>query len=197
MNVALRPFVLKCPQCMAPTEQGSTHCRYCAVPLHWEPVSPIDRDDFHVKYPETPADLKGKCVMGFGPVAVAADSNTTIQMMPQLPVRPFRLYIPRSCAVGFYVDNFTIGMKSQMVHHNSIPAEKFSEDEKGLSMQMDPAYVGQIISLSVSNSTPQMKIIQGALDCHTLETAQPAFPKREKLPNDYREYEAWKRRQMR
>jgi hypothetical protein len=169
MNIAkLRPFVLRCPQCMAPTEQGSTHCRYCAVPLAWEPEKPVDRDDSKWVYTEPTPEEKGLVILGFGPSIIGSDGMAVLQCQPQLPVKPQRLFIPKAVAILCSIVDLRIGMDSQFVSSAHIPAERFCESETGI-LDMDACPVGMIISLTVQNNTASVLTFSAALDCKRLE----------------------------
>src|SRR5271156_1704020 len=90
----LRPFVLKCPSCMAPVEASSdvgsvTTCEYCHVPLVWEPIESLGRDDqgYRIKEPERQEgfDDGSNLVMAFPKFVMGGNTTRTFQIQPNLP----------------------------------------------------------------------------------------------------------------
>lgn len=164
-----KPFVLRCPNCMAPSamsEPGTiTRCEYCDCPMVWEPVQSLSRDDSRItrlKAEVRSSGSAGGSIMGFGPVAIAANSNGIIQITPQMPFRGRLLYIPPQYAPNFVINNFMIGMRSQFITANAIPASRCSVGE-GLEMNMVNAFPGQFMTLDVQNISMQAQTIMGAI----------------------------------
>ena len=64
--------------------------------------------------------------MGFGLTPVANGANVIINANPQVNFRPSRLVVPDSIAPSFMINDFKIGMRSQLVAPGSLPAQSFT-----------------------------------------------------------------------
>src|SRR5271154_2284406 len=89
--------------------------------------------------------------MGFGITPVASGANVIINAQPQVNFRPSRLVIPDSIAPSFMINDFKIGMRSQLVAPGSIPAQSFTQTAVGTAMALDTVNVGQFTTLDVTN----------------------------------------------
>lgn len=111
-------------------------------------------------------------MLGFGPVIIQSGTTSVITCCPQLPIKPVGLFIPSHIAIGLMVEEFRIGLNSQFVSVNPIPAERFSEREVGIKLACDPCFPGQIISLSIRNTTCSSRVFSAALDCEHIDFDQ-------------------------
>ena len=93
--------------------------------------------------------------MGFGITPVANGANVIINAQPQVNFRPSRLVIPDSIAPSFMINDFKIGMRSQLVAPGSIPAQSFTQNAVGTAMALDTVNVGQFVTLDVTNVAAQ------------------------------------------
>ncbi len=93
--------------------------------------------------------------MGFGLTPVAAGANVIINANPQVNFRPSRLVVPDSIAPSFMINDFKIGMRSQLVAPGSIPAQSFTQQAVQTSMRLDTVNVGQFVTLDVTNVSTQ------------------------------------------
>jgi hypothetical protein len=93
--------------------------------------------------------------MGFGITPVAMGANVIINAQPQVNFRPSRLVIPDSIAPSFMINDFKIGMRSQLVAPGSIPAQSFTQTAVGTAMALDTVNVGQFTTLDVTNVASQ------------------------------------------
>ena len=93
--------------------------------------------------------------MGFGITPVANGANVIINAQPQVNFRPSRLVIPDSIAPSFMINDFKIGMRSQLVAPGSIPAQSFTQTAVGTAMALDTVNVGQFVTLDVTNVAAQ------------------------------------------
>jgi hypothetical protein len=89
--------------------------------------------------------------MGFGITPVANGANVIINAQPQVNFRPSRLVIPDAIAPSFMINDFKIGMRSQLVAPGSIPAQSFTQTAVGTAMALDTVNVGQFVTLDVTN----------------------------------------------
>jgi hypothetical protein len=89
--------------------------------------------------------------MGFGITPVATGANVIINAQPQVNFRPSRLVVPDSIAPSFMINDFKIGMRSQLVAPGSIPAQSFTQEAVGTAMALDTVNVGQFVTLDVTN----------------------------------------------
>ncbi len=93
--------------------------------------------------------------MGFGLTAIAAGAQQIINANPQVNFRPSRLVIPDNTAPSFMVNDFKIGMRSQLVAPGALPAASFTEKAVGTAMSLDTVNVGQFVTLDVTNVSTQ------------------------------------------
>jgi hypothetical protein len=93
--------------------------------------------------------------MGFGITPVANGANVIINAQPQVNFRPSRLVIPDSIAPSFMINDFKIGMRSQLVAPGSLPAQSFTQTAVGTAMALDTVNVGQFVTLDVTNVAAQ------------------------------------------
>jgi hypothetical protein len=89
--------------------------------------------------------------MGFGITPVALGANVIINAQPQVNFRPSRLVVPDSIAPSFMINDFKIGMRSQLVAPGSLPAQSFTQKAVGTAMALDTVNVGQFVTLDVTN----------------------------------------------
>lgn len=186
-EAVLRPFVLKCPNCVAPVEEGAIICRYCNVRLKWEAVIPIDRDDFRMKFESAPKSShtykEDGQYLPFPTVAVPGGSSSSLSAIAQLPFKPARLVVPAEMAEGFYISDFRIGNRSNLISPTSIPATLFTPDKIGLGMGMDTIMPGMMTTLVVINMTAMTRnftaVLEGKVfngnDARNFEKALSAF----------------------
>ena len=93
--------------------------------------------------------------MGFGLTPVANGANVIINANPQVNFRPSRLVVPDSIAPSFMINDFKIGMRSQLVAPGSLPAQSFTQGAVGTAMALDTVNVGQFVTLDVTNVSTQ------------------------------------------
>ena len=150
-----RPFVLRCPNCSAPTPSGAATCVYCNVPLVWEPVESLSRDDAHWRAME-PLDSEADdepYVIGYGPEVVHAFCTAVLQKVAQVPMLPSRLYVPPRIAEHFSIEDVRVGKDSQMRAASGVlPASAFSVG-RGSLIACDAATPGVMVALIVQNKT--------------------------------------------
>ena len=108
--------------------------------------------------------------MGFGLTPVAAGANTIINAQPQVNFRPSRLVIPDSVAPSFMVNDFKIGMRSQLVAPGALPAQSFTQQAVGTAMSLDTVNVGQFVTLDVTNVSVQAANFAASLFGTTLNS---------------------------
>lgn len=160
---ARRPFVLKCPECTAPTASGKTKCAYCGAPLTWRPaISPMAFDDGFIS--QDVDDEPGVVVLPFGPKILHAQSTTVFQCQPQLSMRPTHLYVPERLADSFEIEDVRIGIDSWMIAQGAFPASMCSSG-KGLRIFDESAQitVGVIASVIVRNASYENKTFSAAI----------------------------------
>jgi hypothetical protein len=164
-----KPFVLKCPECSAPTIEGQATCQYCNVPLAWEPIESLSRDDrfYREREREFEIDETDVVPLGFGPVVVCCNSTTTLQIQAQIVLRPTHLFIPPKIAEHFSVEDFRIGAISCLYSRNPIPGFGFSSG-RGMPMSCDTATPGVYITLMVWNKGYQNINFEALLRCKKL-----------------------------
>lgn len=165
---------LLCPNCKAPLPIAESYkfsyCAYCKVvsaDVAREPLAPLSTEQPYV-------NEDGACWMGIGPhevraSRVGASLTETIRLPVQLVFRLRKLFIDPSCAHAFDIHDLRIGINSQLISRNSIPASACAVGE-GLpcGLSDNTATPGIIISLVVSNHTPQTQVLRGILRGTTL-----------------------------
>lgn len=160
---ASHPFVLKCPECTAPTASGKTKCAYCGAPLTWRPViSPMALDDGFVS--QIADDEPGVIVLPFGPQVLPAQTTMVFQCQPQLTVCPTHLYVPEHLAAPFAIEDVRIGVDTWTVAQGAFPASMCSAG-KGLRIFDESAQItiGVIASVVVRNTSYEGKTFSGAI----------------------------------
>jgi hypothetical protein len=108
--------------------------------------------------------------MGFGLTPVAAGANVIINANPQVNFRPSRLVIPDSVAPSFMINDFKIGMRSQLVAPGALPAQSFTQEAVGTAMALDTVNVGQFVTLDVTNVSTQTVNFSASLFGTTLNS---------------------------
>ncbi len=108
--------------------------------------------------------------MGFGLTAIAAGAQQIINANPQVNFRPSRLVIPDNVAPSFMVNDFKIGMRSQLVAPGALPAASFTEKAVGTAMSLDTVNVGQFVTLDVTNVSTQAANFTASLFGTTLDS---------------------------
>jgi len=108
--------------------------------------------------------------MGFGLTPVAAGANVIINAQPQVNYRPSRLVVPDSVAPSFMINDFKIGMRSQLVAPGALPAQSFTQEAVGTAMHLDTVNVGQFVTLDVTNVSTQTVNFAAALFGCTLNS---------------------------
>lgn len=171
----LRPFTLKCPTCMSPTAKPpdgvrASVCKYCNVPLTWEPRESFGRDDFGLYYdsaradgeevrdrrPPPPADARlpdgvQRFVRGLGPALMYANCAHTFEIMPSLVTRFTHLWIDRSIAQNFIVGAVKIGDRFLTEPNTSLPGAACADGD-GLNVFGDETVsVGMKLTIDIVN----------------------------------------------
>ena len=168
----LRPFVLKCPSCSAPLESEKTCCRYCGVPLVWEPIESLSKDDRFYERIEAALD-DGEPVgatLGFGPTEISCMSEVHLQTQPSIVVRPSHLYVPPNIADDFSIVDLRIGKNSQFISVGALPASAFSVGRGSPIACTDTATPGLIVTLVVRNESRRNLKFRAMLRCRTLDS---------------------------
>lgn len=178
----LRPFVLKCPQCsaplQAPTESARTRCKYCDVPLVWEPVESLSKDDRFYRMMEEALDDDEPvgATLGFGPTEVSCMSEVHLQTQASIPVRPSHLYVPPNIADSFSIVDLRVGHNSQLVSMGALPASAFSVGRGSPIACKDTATPGLVVTLVVRNESLQNLRFRAMLRCRTLDSINSSYP---------------------
>ena len=108
--------------------------------------------------------------MGFGLTAIAAGAQQIVNANPQVNFRPSRLVIPDTVASSFMVNDFKIGMRSQLVAPGALPATSFTEKAVGTAMILDTVNIGQFVTLDISNVSTQAANFSASLFGCTLDS---------------------------
>ncbi len=116
--VCLRPFVLRCPECSAPTESKATSCRYCKVPLVWEPSQSFMRDDAWMRTYVPPTEVVREVedepdmiIRPFETIAIRGGESYQFHYCPQRIFRPVMFWIDPKIAENFQLEFIQIGAK--------------------------------------------------------------------------------------
>lgn len=159
---SFQPFVLKCPECTAPSEPLATHCRYCKVQLQWRPIISLsaferyERDEDEVNEPHRP-------VLPFGPDACYSNTTINFQIRAQIPFRPHTLTLSPHCADHVLVEDILIGNRSQLIDSNPIPGWAFLSKNPSARIPMDTLSIDQIMTLRIRNVSAQPIMISGVV----------------------------------
>lgn len=169
-RLVVQPFVLKCPECGAPSEWGARSCEYCKVTLTWSAQHPLTEVDDEVGQPIIASSLEMPAI-GVGPVVVVAGGEAVCSVRPQAPFQPRALYIPSTIASAFEVTDIRVGHISQFLAPGGITGTAFSHGE-GMQFQWDPCPVGCDIVICVRNLHVEpyifSAVIRGVrIDSHT------------------------------
>jgi len=167
MNLAiLRPFVLKCPQCMAPTESGNTRCKFCAAPLTWEPAMPLTKDDFFLR--DEVEDDPDVIVEGVGPKLLGMYTAHVFTHQSQRFFRPTHFWIHPRCADSVLVNGIKIGKNMTLSSMGAVSGALFARG-RGLPLaEAETLTPGVIMAIEVYNRTTVNIEFEGAIRGKTL-----------------------------
>jgi hypothetical protein len=173
----LRPFALKCPECSAPVESGKTECKYCKVPLVWEPKESLSRDDHWMRIAsarasQPPPSSSTNGWLSFGPTTILAMSKKTFKWRPQVPLRPYRLVL-----IGdldrFHVTSIRKG-PTEILAMGYAPARAFGPTEVSPAVFQDyTIYVAETFAITIENVTPANQNISGYVETRSLGDPPP------------------------
>lgn len=160
----LRPFVLKCPNCIAPLDATGangrpTHCAFCKVPYVWEPALPIDRDDQAYRYeapPVTPTSRANTIVRGLGPTLICGGATSVVSVEIREFFRPCALWVSRAYAENFAIADVRVGHGGHTsVKHGEelIPCSACAEGEGLDVFDGCTCAPGSVLSVRVVNLT--------------------------------------------
>jgi len=157
----VRPFSLRCPSCIAPLQPETMHgaiskCSYCGVPLVWEAVVPLTRDDANfrqVSSPDNEAEDEPH-IIGFGPVETCCMSSFVVTENVQVSMVPSRLFVPPKIADHFSIEDIRVGKDSQRTSPSLIAASAFSAG-RGAPIACEPAFPGVHVTIVARNKTAQ------------------------------------------
>jgi len=168
-----RPFILRCPECSAPTLEGQVACEYCNVPLAWEPIESLSRDDRFYRERERERereleiDESNVVPLGFGPEVILYNTTKVLQIQAEIILRPTHLFIPPNIANHFSVENLRIGIDSCLYSKNLLPGSAFASG-RGMPISCDTVAPGLFVSLSICNKTSANQMFEALLRCKTL-----------------------------
>lgn len=97
-------------------------------------------------------DKRRRLIMGPDPVVVATGDSEDVALQPQQLFRTERLIIPSEIAPFFRIDDIRVGNRSQLVTTGALPASAFSEVAIDAYVEFDTADIGNIITLTVTNT---------------------------------------------
>jgi len=127
-SAVTRPFVLRCPRCLAPTARAATACAYCQVPLVWEPRESFGRDDRNFQHGEAAAesDPSAMVYVGFSQIVYDREPRT-LTIVPTRSFRPTHLFIGSEHAPYLSVEDASVGGKSQRGGNGKLLGSAFSQ----------------------------------------------------------------------
>lgn len=102
--------------------------------------------------PSPCGQVNGRQSLGFPAQAIGAGLTVDITRNPQRPIQPDRLIVPAAIGANFAVVDIKIGNVSQLNAAGELPALMFSETATYVLEKMDPAYVGNNITLTIRNT---------------------------------------------
>lgn len=94
---------------------------------------------------------------------VGAGATVVISMQPQRTIRVERLAIPRSLVDDFTINSVNVGQEPQFVAEGSLPADIFAPDAVGIGLKGDTANIGNLITMSVTNTSAGSLTFRGAI----------------------------------
>lgn len=149
-RLVIHPFVLKCPECGAPSEYGAVQCHYCKVALAWGPQVPLSELDDGVGEPQY-EPIRGP-VLGVGPGVVDPGATMRFNVYPQQSFMPTALWIPPFIAPQFEVNSIQIGHREQLIGSSSVPASAFALGEGMVGIFQDLLLLGMLAAVTVKNA---------------------------------------------
>ena len=128
--------------------------------------------------------------LGFGLGKVPPRGNAIVQAMPQVPFRPERFCVSRECAGHFMINDLKVGMNSQFVSSEPIPARLFgienvhrlreieSEEDfdAALPIVFDSAMPGMLVTVSVTRIDDSTIPFECVMVGITLDTGKNELP---------------------
>lgn len=111
-------------------------------------------------YPSLQSGLKRAAFTSTG--TVAAGASATFQVAPQVRFKSRKLVLDDSTAKFFNITSFLVGITPQTISGDPVPAAAFTELAQDVWLDCDEAYIGNSISLTVTNFDAAAHAIGGA-----------------------------------
>jgi hypothetical protein len=101
--------------------------------------------------------------LGFGSTEIAAGEESYVELKPQLHFHGERLAITPSVAQHFSILDIRVGKNSQLTSTDSLPGEVFSAAVESPGLELDTAFPGCVITLTVRNDSDEPRVFSGVL----------------------------------
>ena len=84
---------------------------------------------------------------------IGAGATALVTVQPQVNFKPRRLIVDDASAANFTINSFLIGISPQFMSGDPVPAGAFTEVAQDVWLDCDEASVGNLITLSVTNTS--------------------------------------------
>lgn len=83
---------------------------------------------------------------------VLASATTSVTITPQVRFKTRKLILDDSTASNFTIVSFNVGITPQFISGDPVPASAFTELSQDVWLDCDEAYIGNVITLTVTNN---------------------------------------------
>lgn len=97
-------------------------------------------------------DRRRRLIMGNQVTSVTSGSSADIEYRPQQLVRTERIIIPSAYAADIRINDVRVGNQSQLLATGALPGQAWSEVATDAYVHFDSADIGNIITLSITNT---------------------------------------------
>ncbi|MDP9002369.1 MAG: hypothetical protein M3O46_19935 [Myxococcota bacterium] len=101
--------------------------------------------------------------IGFQNIAIGAGANFNVTIAPQVRFKTRRIILDDATAKYFVINSFNIGITPQFISGDPVPAAAFTELAQDMWLDFDEAYIGNVLTLNVTNFDAAAHNFQGAL----------------------------------
>lgn len=84
---------------------------------------------------------------------IGAGATTNITITPQVRFKTRKLVVDDATSQSFTVNSFNVGISPQLISGDPVPAGAFGETSQDVWLDCDEAYIGNIITLNVTNTS--------------------------------------------
>ena len=84
---------------------------------------------------------------------IGAGATTNVTITPQVRFKTRKLVVDDATSQSFTINSFSVGISPQFISGDPVPAGAFGETSQDVWLDCDEAYIGNIITLNVTNTS--------------------------------------------